>query len=341
MFDRANDVPRAATAPEQLWGALRLVLLAPVLMFLAACASPGPRYPVVEPPSAAQLPRVIAADRPVIGLVLGGGAARGFAHIGVIKVLEENGIRPDIVVGTSAGSFVGAFYAAGYDSAALVALADEMKEEQLRDIVWPDRGFVKGDRLQDFVNQRLKNRSIEDLPIRYGAVVTDLHSGATAVLTRGNVGMAVRASSAIPGIFEPVDIGGREYVDGGLVSPVPVQSAHDMGADVVIAVVIAKRPEDTKRIASTTDVIVQALGIMVNNLSNREVTSADIVVRPATAGLASASFSTRADAIEEGAAAATAVIGRLKALLARVAEAKRAGAEGVSAGGQGALLLPR
>jgi NTE family protein len=341
MLDRANDGPRAAAASGLVWRALQRVLLAPVLMLLAACASPGPRYPVVEAPSAVQLPRVVAADRPVIGLVLGGGAARGFAHIGVIKVLEENGIRPDIVVGTSAGAFVGAFYAAGYDSAALAALADDMKEDQLRDIVWPDRGFVKGDRLQDFVNQRLKNRSIEDLPIRYGAVVTDLHSGATAVLTRGNVGMAVRASSAIPGIFEPVDIGGREYVDGGLVSPVPVQSARDMGADVVIAVVIARRPEDTKLIASTTDVIVQALGIMVNNLSNRELRAADVVVRPATAGLASASFATRADAIEVGAAAANAVIGRLKALLARVAELKRAGAGGVSAGGQGALLLPR
>lgn len=341
MLDRVNDVPRAAAASGPVWRVLRRVLLAPVLILLAACASPGPRYPVVEPPSAVQLPRVIAADRPVIGLVLGGGAARGFAHIGVIKVLEENGIRPDIVVGTSAGAFVGAFYAAGYDSAALAALADEMKEDQLRDIVWPDRGFVKGDRLQNFVNRRLKNRSIEDLPIRYGAVVTDLHSGATAVFTRGNVGMAVRASSAIPGIFEPVDIGGHEYVDGGLASPVPVQSARDMGADVVIAVVIARRPEDTKLIASTTDVVVQALGIMVNNLSNRELRSADVVVRPATAGLASASFTTRADAIEVGASAANAVIGRLKALIASVAKLKRAGAEGVSAGGQGALLLPR
>jgi len=318
---------------------VRLTLLASSLLFLAACATPALKYPVLELPSAAPLPRVIAADRPVIGLVLGGGAARGFAHIGVIKVLEENGIHPDIVVGTSAGSFVGAFYAAGYDSAQLLALADEMKEDQLRDIVWPDRGFVKGYRLQDFVNRRLHDRSIEELPIRYGAVVTDLHSGATVLLTRGNVGMAVRASSAIPGIFEPVDIDGHEYVDGGLASPVPVQSARDMGADIVIAVDIAKRPQDTKIIASTTEVIVQALGIMINNLSNREVESADIVVHPDTAGLASVSFATRKEAIEDGEAAAEAVMGRLKALIARVAALKRGNGQQPEAGNIGGPSL--
>jgi NTE family protein len=327
LLERANSLLLAAAAPNAASRSARFALLACLLLLLTACATPALKYPVLELPSAAPLPRVVAADRPVIGLALGGGAARGFAHIGVIKVLEENGIHPDIVVGTSAGSFVGAFYAAGYDGARLLALADEMKEDQLRDIVWPDRGFVMGYRLQDFVNKRLHDRTIEELPIRFGAVVTDLHSGATVLLTRGNVGMAVRASSAIPGIFEPVDIDGHEYVDGGLASPVPVQSARDMGADIVIAVDIAKRPQDTKVIASTTEVIVQALGIMINNLSNREVKSADIVVHPDTAGLASASFATRKQAIEEGEAAAEAVMGRLKALIARVTALKRGNAQ--------------
>jgi NTE family protein len=333
VLERVNNVLRAATVPNVAWRSARLTLLASLLLLLAACATPALKYPVLELPRAAPPPRVVAADRPVIGLALGGGAARGFAHIGVIKVLEENGIHPDIVVGTSAGSFVGAFYAAGYDGAQLLALADEMKEDQLRDIVWPDRGFVKGYRLQDFVNKRLHDRTIEELPIRFGAVATDLHSGATVLLTRGNVGMAVRASSAVPGIFEPVDIDGHEYVDGGLASPVPVQSVRDMGADIVIAVDIAKRPQDTKVIASTTDVIVQALGIMINNLSNREVASADIVVRPDTAGLASVSFATRKQAIEEGEAAAEAVMGRLKALIARVTALKRAAQRAASNGG--------
>ena len=320
---------------------MRLAVLAPLLLLLAACATPALKYPVLELPSAAPLPRVVAPDRAVIGLALGGGAARGFAHIGVIKVLEDNGIHPDIVVGTSAGSFVGAFYAAGYDSAQLLALADEMKEDQLRDIVWPDRGFVRGYRLQDFINKRLHDRSIEELPIRFGAVVTDLHSGAITVLTRGNVGMAVRASSAIPGIFEPVDIDGHEYVDGGLVSPVPVRSVREMGADVVIAVDIAKRPQDTKVIATTTEVIVQALGIMINNLSNRETRAADIVVHPDTAGLASVSFATRKQAIAEGEVAAEAVIGRLKALIARVTAQKRSSEQQPEPGSSGGPSLPR
>lgn len=300
---------------------MRLVLLAPLLL-LAACASAPILYPVVVPPSVTPVKRVTATNRPVIGLALGGGAARGFAHIGVIKVLEKIGIRPDIVVGTSTGSFVGAFYAAGYDGAALEALAEEMTESQLRDIVWPNRGIVKGERLQDFVNERLKNRSIEELPIRYAAAATDLRSGALAVMTRGNIGMAVRASSAIPGLFEPVVINGHEYMDGGLVSPVPVQSARDLGAEIVIAVDITKRPEDTKVIASTTDVVVQALEIMVKNLSNQEMRSADVVVIPDTASLESLTFATRDDAIAAGAKATMAIVPRLRAMVAKVTERK-------------------
>ncbi|OGA19654.1 MAG: hypothetical protein A3H32_05435 [Betaproteobacteria bacterium RIFCSPLOWO2_02_FULL_63_19] len=300
---------------------MRLVLLAPLLL-LVACASAPILYPVVVPPSATAVKRVTATNRPVIGLALGGGAARGFAHIGVIKVLEKIGIRPDIVVGTSTGSFVGAFYAAGYDGAALEALAEELTESQLRDIVWPNRGIVKGERLQDFVNGRLGSRSIEELPIRYAAAATDLRSGTLAVMTRGNIGMAVRASSAIPGLFEPVVINGHEYVDGGLVSPVPVQSARDLGAELVIAVDITKRPEDTKVIASTTDVVVQALEIMVRNLSNQEMRSADVVVTPDTASLESLTFATRDDAIAAGAKATMAIVPRLRAMVAKVTERK-------------------
>ena len=301
---------------------MRLVLLAPLLLLLAACASAPTIYPVLTPPSAAPVKRITSADRPVIGLALGGGAARGFAHIGVIKVLDKIGVRPDIVVGTSTGSFVGAFYAAGYDGEALEALAEEMTEGQLRDIVWPNRGIVKGERLQDFVNERLKNRSIEELPIRYAAAAADLRSGTIAVLTRGNIGMAVRASSAIPGIFEPVAINGHEYVDGGLVSPVPVQSARDLGAEVVIAVDISKRPEDTKVISSTTDVVLQALEIMVKNLSKREVQSADVVVSPDTAILDSLTFATRSDAIAAGTKAAMAIVPRLRAMIDKVTQRK-------------------
>lgn len=278
----------------------RLTFGAALTMLLGACASAPLVYPEVVPPRAAAVEPLRLADRPVVGLALGGGAARGFAHVGVIKVLEAHGIRPDIVVGTSVGSFVGAFYAGGYDIASLEQLAREVKEEQLRDIVFPDRGFVKGERLQDFVNQKLGNRSIEELPLRYAAVATDLADGKIAVFTRGNTGMAVRASSAIPGVFQPVQIDGREYVDGGLVSPVPVQVARDLGADLVIAVDIAKRPGEKAVIVSTTDVFDQALDIMVGHLAKKEIGSADVIVQPDTRGLVSIDFTTRSDAIEEG-----------------------------------------
>ena len=301
----------------------RLTFAAMLPLLLGACASAPLVYPEVVPPRASVVEPLRVADRPVIGLALGGGAARGFAHVGVIKVLEAHGIRPDIVVGTSAGSFVGAFYAGGYDIAALEQLAREVKEEQLRDIVFPDRGFVKGERLQDFVNQKLDNRSIEELPLRYAAVATNLADGTIAAFTRGNTGMAVRASSAIPGVFQPVLIDGREYVDGGLVSPVPVQVARDLGADLVIAVDIAKRPGEKAVIVSTTEVFDQALDIMVSHLAKQEVGSADVVVEPDTRSLVSVDFTTRGDAIEEGIEAAGRAMARVLEGLAAKGREKR------------------
>lgn len=291
--------------PARIFTVLRRLTLAGMAaLLLGACASVPLSYPDVVPPRAAVLEPLRNAERPVIGLALGGGAARGFAHVGVIKVLEANGIRPDIVVGTSVGSFVGALYAGGYDVVELEKIAREVKTEQLRDIVFPDRGFVKGERLQDFVNQKLHNRSIEELPLRFAAVATDLADGSIAVFTRGNAGMAVRASSSIPGVFQPVRIDDREYVDGGLVSPVPVQVARDLGADMVIAVDIAKRPGEKAVLVSTTEIFDQALDIMVNHLAKREVGSADVVVEPDTRSLISVDFTTRGDAIEEGIEAA-------------------------------------
>jgi NTE family protein len=284
-----------------------LTVLTSVL--LVGCATPPPLvYPDVIPPETALMEPLRAEGRPVIGLALGGGAARGFAHIGVIKELAAHGIHPDIVVGTSVGSFVGALYAGGYDGPALEKLAAEMKEEELRDLIFPDRGFIKGERLQDFVNQKLDNRSIEALPRRFAAVATDLGNGTVAVFTRGNTGMAVRASSTIPGVFQPVRINGREYVDGGLVSPVPVKVARDLGADLVIAVDIARQPEDTEIIATTADVIGQSLDIMMNHLAHQEFAQADIKIQPETRNLTSTDFTTRLVAIEEGIMAARGVV---------------------------------
>jgi predicted acylesterase/phospholipase RssA len=183
------------------------------------------------------------AGKPVkLALALGGGAARGFAHVGVIKALESQGIVPDIIVGSSAGAVVGALYAAGNNGFELQKLAHRLDETKISDWSLPDRGVLKGEFLQKFVNEAVGQRPLEALNKPFGAVATDLRNGDSVVFRTGNTGMAVRASATVPGVFQPVRINGREYVDGGLSSLIPVRAAREMGADVVIAVDISARP---------------------------------------------------------------------------------------------------
>ena len=157
-------------------------------------------------------------------------------------MLEAQGIVPDIVVGTSAGSLVGALYASGYNGFELQRIGLQLEDSVITDWSLPDRGFLKGEALQRFVNQNVQNRPLEKLNKPFGAVATDLQSGEAITFRTGNTGTAVRASSSVPGVFQPVSINGRDYVDGGLVSPVPVRAARTMGADVVIAVDISNKP---------------------------------------------------------------------------------------------------
>ncbi len=249
-----------------------------------------------------------------IGLALGGGAAKGFAHIGVIKALEAQGIVPDIIAGTSAGSVVGSLYAAGLSGFELQKLAMDMDESQVGDWSLPDRGVFKGEALQNFVNKAVGNRSLEKLPRSFAAVATDLRSGELMAFRTGNTGMAVRASSSVPGVFQPVSINGREYVDGGAVSPVPVRTARAMGANFVIAVDISAKPKDGKT-QSTLDVLLQTFAIMGQTIGRYEMAEADVVIRPVTAELPSADFQARHKAVLEGEKAAAAAMPELKAKL--------------------------
>jgi NTE family protein len=171
-----------------------------------------------------------------IALVLGAGAARGFAHIGVLKVLESNKIPIHMIVGTSAGSFVGSIYAYGFNTFELQKLSFGIERDDIIDFTIPDNGFIKGEKLESYVNRIVRNTPIEKLRIPFYAVTTDLQSGREVVFGIGNTGSAVRASCSIPGIFVPPVISGRMYVDGGVVSPVGVEAARKLGADVVIAV---------------------------------------------------------------------------------------------------------
>jgi len=283
---------------------LTLLLLA---VLLSACAAPPPTptppIPTPKPPLK-------------IALVLGGGAARGFAHIGVIKALEAQGIVPDIVVGTSAGSVVGALYASGMSGFELQNLALQMEEEMVADWTLPNRGVLKGEALQNFINQRVKNLTLQKMPKPLGVVATDLQSGEKVLFRRGDTGTAVRASSAVPGMFQPVEINGRDYVDGGLTSPVPAQSARTMGADFVIAVDISNVSR-RNRLTGTLDVLLQTFAIMGHAISNHELEDADVVIRPKTAAVSSTDFEGRHLAVLEGEKAAAAIMPELKAKLAR------------------------
>lgn len=277
----------------------------------------SPVEPVIATPPAAFLP--VTKPQPKIAFALGGGAARGFVHIGVIKALEAQGIAADIVVGTSAGSVVGALYAAGHNGFEIQGLAMQMEEGQLNNWSLPNRGFLKCEALQDFVNQAVKRRTLEKLPRLFAVVATDLHDGEMVVFRTGDTGMAVCASSAVPGLFQPIVIKGRDYVDGGLVSPVPVRVARSLGADFVIAVDISDKPGNGKT-ESMFDVMLQTFTIMGQTISRNELSEADIVIRPKTDGLSSTDMKDRHRAVLEGEKAVAAILQELKAKLGKLQE---------------------
>ena len=273
--------------------------------------------PVPAPVAVSPPPPAVASRPPRLALVLGGGAARGFAHVGVIQVLEEAGIRPDMVVGTSAGSLVAAIYASGKSGGQLQQIATDMEEALLTDWTLPlfGRGVLRGDALARYVNRQVDGRPMESFPLPLGIVATDLHSGEGILFRRGDTGLAVRASSAVPSIFQPVRIGSREYVDGGLVAPVPVRHARAMGAELVIAVDISNEPSSNPA-DGTLQVLLQTFAIMGKSINAFELREADIVVRPSLAGVRSADFAARQRSIEAGRAAMRAALPAFRARLA-------------------------
>jgi NTE family protein len=290
----------------------RIVLICFAVIFpfiFSGCANrpaPPPVSAVPVPPKALK-----------IGLALGGGAARGFAHVGVIAVLEEAGLKPQLVVGTSAGSLVAALYASGKTSAQLQQTALNMEEVAITDWMLPivGRGMFRGDALARYVNELVAGRLLENMTIPLGVVATDLGTGNAVLFQRGDTGTAVRASSAVPAVFVPVKINGRDYVDGGLVSPVPVRFARQMGADVVIAVDISNPPE-ANTADGTLQILLQTFAIMGKSINQYELAGADVVVRPSLVGLKSADFTSRQRAIDAGRAAMLAALPALKAKLA-------------------------
>lgn len=238
-----------------------------------------------------------------IAVVLGAGASRGFAHIGVLKILESNKIPVHMIVGTSTGSFVGSLYAYGHDAFQLQKMSFAIEKGDIVDLTIPDNGFIKGERLEEFINKSVKNTPIEKLTIPFYVVATDIQSGKEVVFGSGNTGTAVRASCSIPGIFRPVKIGDRTYVDGGTVSPVAVDAAKKLGADMVIAVDISSDIESAPP-EGTIETLLQAINIMYSKLTSIQLSRADIVIRPRVGHIGSSDFSKRHEAVLEGEKAA-------------------------------------
>jgi NTE family protein len=256
-----------------------------------------------------------------VGVALGGGAAKGFAHIGVIKMLEANGFAPAVVAGTSAGSVVGALYASGMNAFELQEKAVALDEARIRDLQLSSGGLLLGQKLEDFVNEQVRRQPLERLAKPFAAVATRLEDGERTVFVRGNTGQAVRASSSVPGVFQPVAIGKYHFVDGGVVSPVPVDAARQLGADVVIAVDISNKARGQTP-TGMLGTIGQSIAIMGQKLGQAELSRADVIVRPQVLDIGGADFSQRSSAILEGEKAALAAMPQIRERIAQLQAAR-------------------
>lgn len=287
-----------------------------LLFFLAisiSCTLKETQPPPVIPETPVQPP-----PRPAkIALVLGAGASKGFAHVGVLKILETNKIPIHMIVGTSVGSVVGSFYAYGLNAFELQRLSFSIEQKDIVDLTIPDNGFIKGEKLEEFVNRTLKNTPIEKLKIPFYAVATEIQNGREVLFGRGNTGQAVRASCSIPGVFRPVKIGDKVYVDGGVVSPVAVEAAKRLGADVVIAVDISAGGERTPPV-STIETLLQSIDIMYSKLAAIQLSQADIVIRPKVGHIGSADFLKRHEAILEGEKAAAEALPKITGVITQL-----------------------
>ncbi len=290
-------------------------LLAVVVLLLAGAAE-GAWFDAVYDYGGARAPRYVAPkpdERPRLALVLGSGGRRGFAHAGVLRALDAGGIRPDLIVGVSIGSVIGALYAGGMSGAELERLALELDLSELRDLSWLHWGRVRGQKLENFVNARVQRRPLEALGIRFAAVAARHGDGTLQIFNSGDTGVAVRASAAVPERFYAVRIGGVTYVDGDVASPVPVRVARALGAQVVIAVDISARtdnaphdvPDDWLRADRERRARVDA-----------EANFADVLIHPDIGYFAGTSGSYRARVIRAAADAARAALPRIRTALA-------------------------
>jgi NTE family protein len=285
------------------------------------------------------LPSEKAGARPGIGLALGGGFARGFAHLGVLRVLEEREVPVTHIAGTSVGSILGAAYASG---APLERIIDCCKGLRFRDIArWrvSRLGLASNQRLGGLVDRVFESRQFEDLRIPVAVVATDLSSGEPVIFTQGDLKDAIRASCAFPGLFEPVEIGTRCLADGGLVAPVPTRAARELGASVVVGVSVGVQDGYRGAPRNVFQVVSRAVSAAQKHQTEVWERQADLVLRPDVQGLAWDDFARAEEAIEAGAAAAERALPRIQTLLGHAAEDLAAKAERAEAEDKAYLWL--
>jgi len=292
--------------------ATKIILLLSVLaIFLCSCQ-------IIPAPSGKIETKQEPKKEPKIALVLGGGSAKGFAHVGVIRILEQEKIPIHMIVGTSVGSLIGAIYASNPDSFQLEWATFKIERGDILDfsIVNSKLGPVQGARLETFVEQTAKAKKVEDTKIPFYPVATDLNTGETVTLTKGSLAKAVHASSAIPGIFIPVTFDNRTLVDGGVTNNVACDIARSKGADIVIAVNLQQDIKDAD-ISSVIDVIAQSITILMRENSKVKLQQADIVIEPEAKGISVFDFSQKKLLVEEGMKAARKIMPKIREIIAR------------------------
>ena len=306
--------------------------LAAVALALASCRTVAPATqtdaPPKPPPAGTPAPApAVPVPEPRIALVLGGGAARGFAHIGVIRVLEQEHVPVSLVVGTSVGSLIGSIYAANRDSFDLEWTAFQLQQEDIFDFrlmnAFVGMGMARGEKIEAFVREKVKKENIEQLVVPFAAVATDLNWGGKVVLDRGSIAKAVHASSAIPGVFEPVTHMGKLLVDGGVVDNIPIDVAREKGADLVVAVDISENVGNVN-IKNLVDVLLQTTNIMFEVNVSHLRGAADVLVQPAVGGVGMLDFSKKKECMQAGMVAARAAVPRIRAAV-EAWKAKKAG----------------
>jgi NTE family protein len=259
--------------------------------------------------------RAGAAARHKSALVLGGGGCRGYAHLGVLRVLEREGLRPDLIVGSSAGSLVGVLYAAGLSTERIAKLGEGLTPNLLRDWIYPNLGIFSGAGIARFVRRHIGVRRIETLPMRFAAVATDLRLGERVVLERGDSALAVQASSSAPGLLEPVILEGRLLVDGNIVAPVPVSAARALGARQVAAVDVTFPPDEAS-LSDPFDALYQGFSILTRKLALEERNLADVALAPVIPEHHSMSAAVIAEHVRAGEQEAMKALPRLREVFA-------------------------